>query len=77
MNASLTAAMTRSLPTSSGSIRSVSSAEPRLEVMISTTLAKSTVRPWPSVMRPSSINWSSTSKTSGWAFSISSSSTTE
>ena len=47
------------------------------EVMISTMFLKSTVRPWPSVRRPSSITCSSTLKTSGWAFSISSSSTTE
>ncbi len=45
------------------------------EVMISTTLRKSTVRPWPSVRRPSSITCSRTLKTSGWAFSISSSRT--
>ncbi len=48
----------------------------RLEVMISTVLVKSTVRPWPSVSRPSSSTCSSTLNTSGWAFSISSSSTT-
>ena len=41
-----------------------------------TVLRKSTVRPWPSVMRPSSSTWSSTLKTSGCAFSISSNSTT-
>src|SRR6185312_17191870 len=34
---------------------------------------KSTVRPWPSVRRPSSNTCSRTLKTSGWAFSISSS----
>ena len=39
-------------------------------------LRKSTVRPWPSVSRPSSSTWSSTSKTSGCAFSTSSSRTT-
>ena len=44
--------------------------------MMSTTLVKSTVRPWPSVSRPSSSTCSSTLNTSGWAFSISSSSTT-
>ena len=37
---------------------------------------KSTVRPWPSVRRPSSSTCSSTLKTSGWAFSTSSSSST-
>ena len=45
--------------------------------MISTVLRKSTVRPWPSVRRPSSSTCSSTSKTSACAFSISSSRTTE
>ena len=49
----------------------------RFDVMISTTLVKSTVRPWPSVRRPSSSTCSSVLNTSGWAFSISSSSTTE
>ena len=44
--------------------------------MISTVFLKSTVRPWPSVRRPSSITCSSTLKTSVWAFSISSSRTT-
>ena len=44
--------------------------------MISTVFLKSTVRPWPSVRRPSSITCSSTLKTSLWAFSISSSRTT-
>ena len=48
----------------------------RFDVMISTALVKSTVRPWPSVRRPSSSSCSSTLNTSGWAFSISSSSTT-
>ena len=47
------------------------------EVMISTVFLKSTVRPWPSVSRPSSITCSSMLNTSAWAFSISSSSTTE
>ena len=46
------------------------------EVMISTALRKSTVRPWPSVRRPSSITCSRMLKTSVWAFSISSSRTT-
>ena len=49
----------------------------RFDVMTSTTLVKSTVRPWPSVRRPSSSTWRRMLKTSGWAFSISSSSTTE
>ena len=38
---------------------------------------KSTVRPWLSVMRPSSSTWSRMLNTSGWAFSTSSKSTTE
>ena len=45
--------------------------------MISTVFLKSTVRPWPSVSRPSSSTWSRMLNTSGWAFSISSSSITE
>ena len=44
--------------------------------MMMTVFLKSTVRPWPSVSRPSSRIWSSTLKTSGCAFSISSKSTT-
>ena len=48
----------------------------RFDVMISTTLVKSTVRPWPSVRRPSSSSWSRTLNTSWWAFSISSRRTT-
>ena len=55
----------------------VISSEPTLLVMISTVLRKSTVRPCESVSRPSSSTCSSVLKTSGWAFSISSSSTTE
>ena len=47
-----------------------------LEVMIRTVLVKSTVRPCPSVSRPSSSTWSRMLNTSGWAFSSSSSSTT-
>ena len=47
------------------------------EVMITTVLRKSTVRPWPSVRRPSSSSCSSTLKTSLWAFSISSSRITQ
>jgi hypothetical protein len=49
---------------------------PTFEVMMMTVLRKSTVRPWPSVSRPSSSNWSKVLNTSGWAFSISSNSTT-
>ena len=47
--------------------------EPAFEVMIRIALRKSTVRPWPSVRRPSSSTCSRTLKTSAWAFSISSS----
>jgi hypothetical protein len=50
--------------------------EPRLLVITITVFLKSTVRPWPSVSRPSSSTCSSTLKTSGWAFSTSSSSST-
>ena len=46
------------------------------EVMIRIVLRKSTVRPLPSVIRPSSRTCSRTLNTSGWAFSISSNSTT-
>ena len=46
------------------------------DVMMRTVFRKSTVRPCASVSRPSSRIWSSTLKTSGWAFSISSNSTT-
>ena len=49
----------------------------RFDVMISTVLVKSTVRPCPSVRRPSSSTCSRMLNTSGWAFSSSSSSTTE
>ena len=45
--------------------------------MIRTVLVKSTVRPWPSVSRPSSSTCNKMLKTSGWAFSSSSSNTTE
>src|ERR1700686_2731660 len=51
--------------------------EPKFEVMITTQLRKSTVRPWPSVRRPSSKTCSSTLNTSGCAFSISSSRITQ
>ena len=54
-----------------------SACEPRFEVRIRIALRKSTVRPWPSVSRPSSSTCSRMSKTSGCAFSTSSSRTTE
>ena len=49
---------------------------PALVVMMMTVFSKFTVRPWASVMRPSSRICSSTFITSGCAFSISSNSTT-
>ncbi|MNP04592.1 hypothetical protein D3C76_965110 [compost metagenome] len=52
-------------------------AEPRLEVITTTVLRKSTVRPWLSVRRPSSSTCRRMLNTSGWAFSTSSISTTE
>ncbi len=53
------------------------SAVPRFDVMMMTVFLKSTDRPWASVRRPSSRIWRSVLNTSGWAFSISSNSTTE
>ena len=50
---------------------------PMLEVMMMIVFLKSMVLPRPSVRWPSSNTCSSTLKTSGWAFSISSRSTTE
>ena len=50
---------------------------PRLLVIIITVFLKSTIRPWPSVNLPSSRTWRRVLNTSGCAFSISSSSTTE
>ena len=50
---------------------------PMLDVMMMTVFRKSTVRPWASVIRPSSRTCSSVLKTSVCAFSISSKSTTE
>src|SRR5580698_7695428 len=49
----------------------------KLLVMMMMVFLKSTVRPWPSVRRPSSSTWSSTLNTSWWAFSISSNKTTQ
>ena len=50
---------------------------PMFDVMMTIVFRKSTCRPWASVRRPSSSIWRRMLKTSGWAFSISSSSTTE
>ena len=49
---------------------------PRFEVMITTVLRKSTLRPWLSVRRPSSKICNRVLNTSGCAFSISSNNTT-
>ena len=51
--------------------------EPTLDVMMMMAFLKLTTRPWPSVRRPSSSTCSRMLNTSGCAFSISSSSTTE
>ena len=50
---------------------------PMFDVMMTMVFLKSTVRPCPSVSRPSSSTCSSTLNTSGCAFSISSNSTTQ
>ena len=50
---------------------------PALEVMTITVFSKLTLRPWASVTRPSSKICSRMFSTSGWAFSISSNSSTE
>ena len=50
---------------------------PALEVMTMTVFSKFTVRPWASVIRPSSRICSRMLSTSGWAFSISSKRMTE
>jgi hypothetical protein len=73
-NAARTASITcpRTLSTSSPSGRLARNSLPRLEVSTISALRKSTVRPCPSVSLPSSSTWSSTLKTSGWAFSTSS-----
>ena len=80
-NASLAAASIRSAPPSGAAAVKPSprraSPAPRFDVMTTTVFVKSTVRPSPSVSRPSSMSWSSTFQTSGCAFSISSSRTTE
>ena len=62
--------------TRAGTARAARSTERMFEVMITTVLRKSTVRPWPSVSRPSSSSWRRTSNTSVCAFSISSSRST-
>mmetsp|Transcript_4747 Transcript_4747/g.11422 ORF Transcript_4747/g.11422 Transcript_4747/m.11422 type:complete len:201 (+) Transcript_4747:666-1268(+) len=51
--------------------------DPMFEVKMMMVFLKLTVRPCPSVIRPSSNTWRRTLKTSGCAFSISSKSTTE
>ena len=77
LNDDRTIAITDSRFLSASSVGSTRKFEPRLLVRISNVLRKSTVRPWPSVSRPSSSTCSRMSKTSGCAFSTSSSSTTE
>ncbi|CPU64812.1 Uncharacterised protein [Mycobacteroides abscessus] len=72
-----TVLMTASRFSASSSIGSTRNCEPRFDVSTRMTLRKSTVRPWPSVRRPSSSTCRRMSKTSGCAFSTSSSSTTE
>ena len=52
-------------------------AAPTLEVSTTTAFLKSALRPWASVTTPSSMIWSRMPHTSGWAFSISSKSTTQ
>mmetsp|Transcript_17729 Transcript_17729/g.56663 ORF Transcript_17729/g.56663 Transcript_17729/m.56663 type:complete len:211 (+) Transcript_17729:346-978(+) len=59
------------------SAASTRNCEPRLEVMMMMVLSKLTTSPLLSVRRPSSNTWSRMLKTSGWAFSTSSKSTTE
>ena len=56
--------------------RSPRASAPALDVMMIRVLRKSTSRPLLSVRRPSSRTWSRMLNTSGWAFSISSRSTT-
>ena len=68
--------MTASRRRSSGTDWSAMIVDPRFDVRIRIVFRKSTVRPWPSVSRPSSSTCSSTSKTSWWAFSTSSNRTT-
>ena len=77
LNAARTAVITASRFARSSRAGSAMNAEPRFEVRIRIVLRKSTVLPCPSVSRPSSRTCSSTSKTSGCAFSTSSSSTTQ
>ena len=60
----------------SGVLRAISDA-PMFDVMITIAWRKSTVRPCESVSRPSSRICRRMLNTSGWAFSISSSSSTE
>src|SRR5215203_6746313 len=64
LNACLTTPITALRLVSASSVWSARYCEPRLEVKIKIALRKSTVRPWPSVSRPSSRTWSRISKTS-------------
>ena len=65
LNATRTTAITASRRCSSVSEASISAWLPRFDVRISRVFRKSTVRPWPSVSRPSSSTCSRMSKTSG------------
>ena len=71
------AACPRRAPAVARAARSAMYWLPTFDVMMTTVFLKSTVRPWPSVRRPSSSICSRTLNTSGCAFSISSNSTTE
>ena len=72
-----TSSLTASVSCSQSRVWSTRNWLPRLLVRIRMVFRKSTVRPWPSVSRPSSSTCSSTSNTSGCAFSTSSSRITE
>ena len=60
-----------------GDVRLPMKLVPRFDVMMRMVFLKSTTCPTESDSRPSSSTWSSMLNTSGWAFSISSNSTTE
>ena len=77
LNVARTTAITVSRLVSSSRDWFAISADPRFEVRIRIVFRKSTVRPCPSVSRPSSRTWSRMSKTSWWAFSTSSSKITQ
>ena len=76
-NAERTTPITCSLFSPSLSSGSARYCDPRLLVRMRMVLRKSTVRPWPSVRRPSSRTCNRMLNRSGWAFSTSSSRITE